>query len=570
MSDERSNTALPPRAHGRPTSALRPPVFLPFKEENDGQHKGRAATATQTPAREQMPSTPAQVPAGRFSAPNTGAQNEEASLFSESSQNRRFYDLPSIDAYQNTAQSLNRHGMDGTAQFVRDTPADEIAVPFEWSRINYDKLDEQLEDELDFSNMSTVRLMQISGVMQSISRPVPAVKVTKNKVTTSQQSSHNLSQAEIFERLSTQPVMAAISVAPKQVPVKATPAWKTLLGHPASKLILGILIGIVAILLLVRVINFQDTIEVLEKNLKTPEGILHACVGAACFALAFTLRGVRWKLFLNRVSNVSVSKVIRIYWIGVFINFLLPVQGGEVAKSIMLKKVAGVPVSQSLPIVAMDKTLDLMPVLVIIAIMPLIPGIHMNITLLLVMLLVAGILVSLMIVVGLTWWKRESAIQLIHFFLKFLPGKIGTQIEGFGMGFVDSLIEGLKQPKSFIPAALLTALAILAEGVFAWQLSQAVGLDSMGLGIATFGYSVFTMFSILPTPPAQVGTSEAAKTLIFGSLLGFNKNTVLGMSFLSHTIGILLMTTIGLYSIWSLGLTIKGVFSLKRERHQNA
>ena len=235
----------------------------------------------------------------------------------------------------------------------------------------------------------------------------------------------------------------------------------------------------------------------------------------------------------------------------------------------MLKKVAGVPVSQSLPIVAIDKSLDLMPVLVIIAIMPLIPGIHMNITLSLVMYLVASILVALMIVVALTWWKREAAIQLITFFRRFLPQKLGAQIEGFGMGFVDSLIEGLKKPQSFIPAAMLTALAILCEGVLAWQLAQAVGLTSMGLGIATFGYTIFTMFSILPTPPAQIGTSEGAKVIVFASLLGFNKNRVLGMSLLAHVIGTVLMTVIGLASIWSLGLTLKGVLDLKRGRRED-
>ena len=210
-----------------------------------------------------------------------------------------------------------------------------------------------------------------------------------------------------------------------------------------------------------------------------------------------------------------------------------------------------------------------MPVLVIIVIMPLIPGIHMNITLSLVLYLVASILFALIIVVALTWWKRDAAMQLINFFLRFLPKKIGVQIEGFGMGFVDSLIEGLKQPKSFIPAALLTALAITCEGVFAWQICQAVGLDSMGLGMAAFGYSVFTMFSILPTPPAQVGTSEGAKMLIFGSLLGFNRNSVLAMSLLSRLISNTIMAVIGLVAIWSLGFTVKGVLNMKRGRPED-
>src|SRR5258708_37915337 len=38
-------------------------------------------------------------------------------------------------------------------------------------QINYDELDDRLGDELDFSRMSTVHLMQLSGMMQAIPKP---------------------------------------------------------------------------------------------------------------------------------------------------------------------------------------------------------------------------------------------------------------------------------------------------------------------------------------------------------------------------------------------------------------
>ena len=127
------------------------------------------------------------------------------------------------------------------------------------------------------------------------------------------------------------------------------------------------------------------------------------------------------------------------------------------------------------------------------------------------------------------------------------------------MNFVDSLIEGARRPKTFIAAAALTALAILCEGVFAWQMCRAVGLNTMSLGIATFGYSMFTMTSVLPTPPGQVGTNEGAKLLVFTSLLGFNKAQVLAMSILSHLVGPAVITSACLLSLWSLGLTLSGI-----------
>lgn len=447
-----------------------------------------------------------------------------------------------------------------------EMPQHNTVSPFELQPISYDELDERLEDELDFSRMSTVSLMQLSGMMQAISKPLPVVKAPTSRPNTMlvNPAFYGWYEDELLGRVRTLPRIPAITAA-----TKPTPTWKALLQHPAAKTMLGLVIGMAILLLLSRVIDFKTTAAVLEDHLRTPVGILHACIGGVAFALAFTLRGVRWKLFVQRISNVSMLKVIRIYWIGVLINFLLPVQGGEVTKSLLLKRVAGIPVSQSLPTVAMDKALDLMPVLVIIAIVPLIPGIHMNLTLWLVMGLIASILVALMMVVALTWWKREAAIQLINVFLRLLPKGMGVKIEGFAMGFVDSLIEGVKRPETFLPAALLTALAILCEGIFAWQESLAVGLNTMSLGIATFGYTVFAMFSVLPTPPAQIGTTEGAKTIVFTSLLGFNKDKVLAMSILSHLVGPAIMTVVGLVSLWSLGLTLSSVLNIQRDHHED-
>jgi len=575
--DKQPGTPSPSRPPSRPNSVLRKSLlFSPFDEDFNqlglDEAYGHSETDIEILPRAERPEVVGpQTPSdGLPIVLTTHVSSEELPILPKTPPyGKGLYSLPSIDIHGGAPQhTLSSYTPCGSL-LHSSTPHSETTRPSHVSHVNYEELDERLGEELEFSRMSTVRLMQLSGMMQAISKPMPVVKVPKSGLNNTSTSLLRLSQIELLESMSTLPLIAAVSVAPAQVAPKPLPTWKVVLDHPISKMVFGLVVGVVTLLLLSRLINFKATAEVLAQHLTTPAGIIHACIGGVAFVSAFTLRGARWKLFLNRISNVSVFKVIRIYWIGVFINFLLPVQGGEFAKSIMLKKVAGIPISQSLPIVAMDKALDLMPVLVIIAITPLIPGIHMNMTLLLVMCLVASILVALMVIVALTWWKREAAIQLINFFLRLLPKKIGAQIEGFGMGFVDSLIEGLKKPRSFIPAAILTALAILCEGILAWQVSQAVGLNTMGLGIATFGYTIFTMFSILPTPPAQVGTSEGAKILVFSSLLGFNKNSVLGMSLLSHMIGTLLMSVIGLASIWSLGLTLESVLNMKKERHED-
>lgn len=423
--------------------------------------------------------------------------------------------------------------------------------------LNYQTLEEQFEEDLDLSRMSTVHLMQLSGVMRAIRLPQEAVldsPVTSQQAPYMQQSGVSPYFNTPYGYIDIRNSLPRIPVT--EAPAKPQPAWKTFLNIPAVRVIGGLLIGVVMLLLLSRFVNIASTITILKKNLSTLQGILDACLAAFFFICAFSIRGTRWRLFLARIERVSVIKAIQIYWIGVFINFLLPVQGGELAKSLTLKRVTGIPVSRSLPTVAMDKALDLMPALIIMAIVPFIPAIHMSATLWIILSLVGGILIGLIIVVALTAWNRNLATELIHMVLKILPQGIGGKIESFGMGFVDSLLEGASRPKTFIPAILLTCLAVTCDGLFAFMAFLTVGLTQMSFGTALFGYTTYNMFSILPTAPGQVGSNEVAGELVFGGLLGFNKDQVLAMFVLSHPLAALIMTTLALISLSALGLTV--------------
>ncbi len=152
---------------------------------------------------------------------------------------------------------------------------------------------------------------------------------------------------------------------------KSPPRLKAILNSPASKAAIGLAVGIGFLFLVARYVNISTTISIVRTHLTTPQGIIYALLCGLAFLAAFSIRGVRWKLFLNPIGNVSTAKAVQLFLVGMFLNFLLPIRGGEVAKSLMLKRVANIPVSQSLPTVAMDKALDLLPALIIMAIVPL-------------------------------------------------------------------------------------------------------------------------------------------------------------------------------------------------------
>ncbi len=334
-----------------------------------------------------------------------------------------------------------------------------------------------------------------------------------------------------------------------------------LLRTPVVKVMLGLLVGIGLLFLVSRFVNVPTILTLLHKNLTTPRGIILALLSGVAFLLAWSIRGIRWKLFVNPIGKISILKAIQLYQVGVFLNFLLPVRGGEVVKCFMLKQSTGIAVSKSLSTVAMDKALDLMPALFIMAIVPLL-GIPMDIKLWAVLAFVSGILVSLLCFVLLAAWKRDAAIGLLQKLTGLLPQAIAGKIEGFATGFVDSLLMGARQPRIFLPAILLTCVAVIFDGLFAMLAFWTIGFP-ISFGTAIFGYAVYNMFYILPTPPGQVGSNEAVGLLVFGGLLHLPANQVTAMFFFSHPWAALLMCTTGLACLSALGLTITGVIRVR-------
>ena len=429
----------------------------------------------------------------------------------------------------------------------------------------------------DIGKHSTTHLMQLSGMMRAIRIPQQAVPGHTQRASRNgnydgeegywpygiQQTGAlpvvNLYGREPFGRnLPRTPVVMPIVTAGE---VKQQPARKMFLNSPAAKVAIGLIIGVGLLLLVARFVDLPATIQVLKQRLTKPPGIAFALLSGVAFLFAWSIRGVRWKLFLNPIGKVSTIKAIQLYLVGVFLNFLLPIRGGEVAKSLMLKRSSGIPVSKSLPTVAMDKALDLMPALIIMAIVPLL-GVQMDIKLWLVLAFVSGILVCLMFFVLLAAWKRDSAIALLQKLTGLFPKTIAGKIEGFATGFVDSLLMGARQPGIFIPAILLTCIAVISDGLFAMLAFWTIGFP-IPFGTAIFGYTVYNMFYILPTPPGQVGSNEAVGLLVFGGLLHLPPFQVTAMFIFSHPWAALLMCATGLTCLSALGLTISSALKVQ-------
>ncbi len=343
---------------------------------------------------------------------------------------------------------------------------------------------------------------------------------------------------------------------------------KSLLGIPKAKVMIGLLIGIGLLFLVSRFVNLSYTFHVLLQNLTTPRGLFLAFLSGIAFLSAFSVRGIRWKLFLNPIGNVSTFTAIRLFLISIFINFLLPISSGDIAKTLMLKRTAAIPISQSLPTVAMDRSMDLLPAFFIILLVPLL-GMHMDIKLWLVLCFVAGLFIALIFFVILAALKRDAAITLLSKTTGILPKTYGSKITAFATSFVDSLLTGVRRPRTFMFAVLLTCVAVTFDSLFAMLAFWTIGFP-ISFWTAIFGYTIFNMFFILPTPPGQLGSNEAVGLLVFAGLLHLSPNVVTAMIIFSHPWAAILMCTAGIMSLKAMGLTLPTAMRRQAEVSEEA
>lgn len=338
---------------------------------------------------------------------------------------------------------------------------------------------------------------------------------------------------------------------------------KHALRSPMAKIAVGLLMGMGLFLLVSRFICIAATLRVMQQNLVTPRGMVLALLSGVAFLLAFSIRGVRWKLFLSPISAISTSKAIQLFLVSVFINFLVPIGGGDLAKALMLKRIAALPISRSLPTVAMDRSLDLLPAFAIMIIVPFL-SVQMDIRLWFVLCAVGGLFIALACFVGLTICKRTTAIALLHRLTERLPRAIGSKMEAFATGFVDSLLAGASRPHIFLPAVALTCLAVTCDSLFALFAFWAIGLP-ISPGTAIFGYTIYNLFFIFPTPPGQIGSNEAVGLFVFTGLLHLPADKVAAMFIFSHPWAALLMTIAGLICLKTLGLKLSATLKMQPE-----
>lgn len=333
-------------------------------------------------------------------------------------------------------------------------------------------------------------------------------------------------------------------------------------GAIAVRTGIGLAVGALLVLTFLRLVDAGAVYRRLESL-----NLVLAVLCGVTFMAAYVVRALRWRcLLLPR--RVSVRRAAAIYQVAIFLNWLLPVRGGEIVMSLLLRRTNGVPVNESLAAVALDKALDFAPGIALLAVMPL-AGLRFSGLLWVVLAGAMAACLAGAAFVGAALWRRERAVALLARPLEaLLRGETRERVQPFIAGFADTLLALLRRPRILGRALAYTGVAVCLDALFCLLAFRAVGVAVPAL-VVLYGYTLFNLSFILPSPPGQVGSNELIGLLIFSGVLHVSRTGVGAMFAFSHPFTGILMSCTGLACLSAMGLTLGSTLRLVRGDHDS-
>ncbi len=206
------------------------------------------------------------------------------------------------------------------------------------------------------------------------------------------------------------------------------------------------------------------------------------------------VRGYRWRIFLKPVSDVSLRLTSNATLIGCFGNNALPMRLGEVLRSYIIARRISVPVSQVFGSVIVERVVDILSALVLIAGLPFLGVIPTTVRQPLIWLIIFS---ACLVVVAFWLARRKNGIP-------FLKNRMKEIADNLLLGF-NSLSQTQHYIKLLISTVILWFLYLMSIHVTQYAIGLELSLaDSYVLLLA------ITISMMFAAAPGNVGTYHAA------------------------------------------------------------
>jgi uncharacterized protein (TIRG00374 family) len=287
----------------------------------------------------------------------------------------------------------------------------------------------------------------------------------------------------------------------------------------------------------------------------------HLAAGAALYLFAYLVRSLRWRIILRPVANVSVRDSFTMLMAGYFLNYVIPIRAGELAKSFFLKRLKGVPIATSLPTVYVDKVFELVSIVFVVIAIPVL-SVRVEGPLAVLIYSVLAIFVAAVVILLLAFARGDAATRLLCGLVAWLPEGPRARLQRWIALFVEGMGVGKENVRAFVPLIALTGSAVLIDAAYFLMMFRAFGI-TLPYTAVLFGYTLLTLSYILPTPPAQIGYNEFVIRLIFAGGIGvasIPKAEVMAVIIVAHALTGLIITGVGVGSFAAMGIRISESF----------
>ena len=319
-----------------------------------------------------------------------------------------------------------------------------------------------------------------------------------------------------------------------------------------TRTIIALAAGVILLLLALYGVDLGE----LRENITGADPAL--LVTAACLYLAaYFVRSLRWRIILRPIAEVRVSESFHMLMAGYFLNYVIPIRAGEVAKSFFLKRLRNIPVAVSLPTVFFDKLLELVSILLVVILVPVL-SISMSPALATLIYAVLAIFLAAIGLLLFAFRNPDGASALLCRIFAWLPKRAYRRLSDFISLFVQGM--GVARREAGVMGSLLalTALAVLIDALYFFAMFRAFSVD-VAFTRVLFGYTLLTLSYILPTPPAQIGYNEFVIGLIFAGGLAaaaVARDEVMAVVLVAHAMTGLIIAGVGVWSFGAMGIRI--------------
>lgn len=296
-------------------------------------------------------------------------------------------------------------------------------------------------------------------------------------------------------------------------------------------------------------------------------------LGLVFVVTTYWARAVRWQYLLEPVGRTRFRTVFRATVIGFAALALLPARVGDVLRPYLLSRREGLSTSATFATVVMERVLDLIAVLALLAIyvwgftgdrpLPdrLLNPVKVSAT------LAAAVSIVLMAVMWVLATHPERIGGLAAAAARILPGRLSERVGKLASTFSGGFA-ATRNPRALVMAIVWSFPVWLAIAAEAWAVTVAFGIDMSFAG--TFLLQALLVIGVAVPTPGGVGSYHEAYRIGVTTFFGAPNDRAVAAAIVTHAISFVPVVLLGVVFMAQEGLSVSGLKDLAGEANQKS